>query len=234
LLAIEGTDLRQVREQRDRKGRAHTGNALEKHVAFAPDWRGFDEPFELIVDALEPLFEERDVRVDVLDDARTRHRKPDFLRRDHLHELPATRDIVLQGLGLLLFCSPRLRLHRFAEASEDARVDRIRLRENADRSGEVTDLSRVDDGHRDGQAGQCRRNGDLETAGRLHDDKLRLSLGEEFFELADSFLVVCKTLRFIGEPEGDVKVRFGHVDPDVKRRRQRRHELKTSADCPTL
>jgi len=55
LLAIEGTDLRQVREQRDRKGRAHTGNALEKHVAFAPDWRGFDEPFELFVDALEPL-----------------------------------------------------------------------------------------------------------------------------------------------------------------------------------
>jgi len=174
------------------------------------------------------------VRVNVLDDARTRHRTPDFLRRDHLHELPATRDKVLQGLGMLLLCSPRLRLHRFTEASKDARVDRIRLRENTDRSGEVTDLSRVDDGHRDGQAGQCRRNGDFKTASRLHDDKRRLYLGEKFFELADSFLIVCKTLRFFGEPEGDVEVRFGYVDPDVKRRRQRRHELKISADCPTL
>ena len=84
---------------------------------------------------------------------------------DHLDDLAAARHQLTQGLRLGIGNRSRRRLDRLGEMGDSCSIDPVGLGQFAGRAGEIADLARVDDSHRQARCGKRASDDGLIAAG---------------------------------------------------------------------
>ncbi len=180
---------------------------------------GVAEFGELVVEVLDPLFEEFDDLLDVAADAGPEGRfEMVFLLRDQIDQLSAASDEALQIplVFRLLFAEDEV-FGMLGIAGQEPGVEGIGLGEPAHAAGEIADARGKDDSDGIALLDQKVDERDMIGSGRFEDDLTllrRWQVGAKFLKPGrivgkafDGGVVGC----------GDIQVGFGDIDPEVKK-----------------
>lgn len=224
LLPRAAAQLRQVDDQLPRRLATDPRNTFEQILFLAPRRRLADQPVQVVVDRVQLLLQQRD---DLLDagthGVAVRLLEAVALGGDHLHQLRASRHVLLQNPGVFVGQIADRRLDHPRETRQHGRVDAVGLGEPAGGPGEVADLAWVD--HRDGQRGGEQRRDEraLVSAGGFEHDQLdRHALQRPDHRRVSRRIVgeACRHARVPRSPRhprlgGQVQVLLADVDPDA-------------------
>lgn len=108
----------------------------------------------------------------------------------------------------------RRRPHGLGEMRDHRGVDRVGLGQLADRFGELADLARVDDRHREAGLRQGHRDQAFVAAAGLHDDQNRRQRHKPPDQLAQPFAIAAAAERGTVGPDMHIHPRLRHVDAD--------------------
>src|SRR5262249_22503423 len=212
LLAVEGSKLRQLSNERVRDYRPDTGYRRDQVLFLAPGRRAAHGIVNIRVDARELTLERLQEPDDALLDARIGPFLALPLRSDHLNDLAPAGDKIGKLLGCLVGQRPWCDAGRFAEVGDHAGIDWVGLGALADSFRESPDLCRI--GDYDRQA--CRRegrNGDgLEAAGCLDDDEVGLQHFETRYEVVEPGTSARDSEKHTTWTHGNIEVALRNVD----------------------
>jgi hypothetical protein len=143
LPAVQSAELRQRQQQRPLRHRAEARHRAQQLLLLLEV--ASQEVIDVVLDALDLLIQPPDVLEQARPDVWPRLVEPCLLHRPHLDQLTTANQEVCSDLLFRLLLHEEPRLHRLSEVRDDLRIDLVRLRQDAERLAEVTNLSRVAD-----------------------------------------------------------------------------------------
>ena len=214
LFAIKGSELREFGEQGSAGDRTNAGRSAQQLLVLFPDRALLDGSVEILVGAMEFLFQPADVSVDALCDGLGGHRNPVVLGTDHLEDLSAARGEGSEFQSDRVGQGAQLWTNRLGEMSQDSGINAVGLGQFSGGFSEVSDLARIDHDHR--QFGTHQSLGDLAfiAAGGFQHDRCGLNLSQPFDQGLDAELVVSKRFFLACGADRDIELCFGHIDTD--------------------
>ena len=218
LASIQAAELRQFRQEGVTCNFANATNRLEKLILHAPCFVGLDRGSELRVDLGDLPIEYVDDGVNRALDFRQAGSMPSIqFGGAEIEELASPRDQGVEFSAVFVGEIACWRLNVVSEACQDASVNAVGFREDAQGEGVIARLSRIDQGN--GQFGlvQCDDEWDFIAAGGLDDNSGDVVFLQELHKACNAIDIVVKGFgagkREIGEVEG----LRGNIDaePDV-------------------
>ena len=215
LSTVQATEFRQFGQEGVACGWTDSLGGLQNLILAAPCVAGLNGPGELLVDFRQLPIEQFDNRVDgVLDFGEAGLMTAVGLRGAQLQQLPVSRDQGLEFSCVFIGKFAYGRLDVVSEASQNFRVDAIGLRENAQRTGVIADLTRVDEHNRQRGLVESQNQWNFVTAGSLDDDPGNRPFAKLFDEACDAIGTVGEAFGDGGREVGQIESLGGDVDAE--------------------
>ena len=214
LFAIQGSKLRQLGEQGAAGDRTDALSTAQQLVVLFPDRALLDGSVELLVGALEFLFQPADMGVDAFCDGLGGHRQPVVLGRNHLEDLSSSRGERSEFQSHYIGQGAQLWTNHLSEVRQDSGIDAVGLGQLSGGFSEVSDLAWVDHDHRQIGTHQSARDLAFIATGRFKHDQGGLDLSQPFDQGLDAGLVVGKRFFLTSGADRDIELCFGHIDAD--------------------
>ena len=216
LAPIQVAQLREIGDEREGRDIADAGHGLEQVVRRAPQRAGAEGVVQVALQLGQGLGQPAEVGGDAALHPRFACLLvPGGLGAQHLDQLAAAGDEFRQGLRLRGRQRASPRLHRLREPRDVAGVEGIGLGQLARRPREITDLSRVDHGHRQPGAPQRGGDGDLITAGGFQDHQRRGEAAQPRDELAQARVITRDAEALVGRTDVHIDMLLGDIDPHI-------------------
>ena len=171
-LSVEKTEFREFRQQRCDGDRSDTGSRLDDRALVFPFVIGFEQREDLLFNAFDLFVQQIDDLLHAFADGFGCERfPPAFLGGSQVDELTSACDELGEFLLFFMGIGKSSRSNVLPEPGDDLRIESIGLGQNAEASGEVAHLTRIDDSYE--MIGVCKfsNNASLIPAGGFHNDQ---------------------------------------------------------------
>src|ERR1700733_14315044 len=159
LPAVEAAQFGQLGDQGTGDPGPNPWNTDQEVLGLAPGRGSAHGNVDVVVDLFELGLQGGEHAIDALQGApHCEHAPAIALGADHLDELAPAGHQLTEQPGLRIGEGPGRRLHRLGEVGNDGGIQGIGLGQPCGGPGEVSDLSRIDHGHRQAGRGQTRRD----------------------------------------------------------------------------
>lgn len=214
-LPVEDPQLGKLGQQRGDGHRADARDTAEQVHFILPVIVGFKQVEDMFLDAFDLLVQQVDDLLDAFADCFKGDRfQAVFFGGSQFDELTSTDDELIE-FGLFFRCFfEGSRPDVLAEAGDDGSVEAIRLGKDAESSGEVTDLTRVDDGDVMADAYEFGDQSPLIPAGGFDHEQTCTLLRQLPEQLPQTFFVIGERELFLLGKKADVEGKLGNVDAD--------------------
>src|SRR5512143_201235 len=212
LFTVELAEFREISDQRAAGHRADTWSALKQVLFLLPNRALTDSLVQVLIDSLQFRLQPADVSVDTFFDAFGGTIEAVMLSTNHLNDLPPASNQRAQFQANLIGQRPDCGTYSFSEAGQYPGIDGIGLGQLSGGFGEVSNLARVNNHHRQFRTGQSTSDLAFDSAGGFQHDQGRLHLSQPFDQHLDTRFIVGKRVALSQRPHSHIQTRLGHVN----------------------
>src|SRR5215471_338703 len=217
LFTVELSEFWQLGQQRTANDGTDTRDSSQQVFVLLPDGTLTNGLIQIVVSSAQFRFQPADMSIDAFSDAFGSCTEPVSLCHNHVGDLSPASNESAQFHGDLIRQRAQCRAYGFTEAGQHQSIDAISFGQLAGGFGEISDLPRVNDHHRELSTGQSTSQWAFDSASGFQHDQC----GLEFFPTLDQSLdcdfVVSNRLALTRGTHCDIESCFGHVDTDKKR-----------------
>ena len=234
-LPVEKTQLREIGEHRKDDNLAETGNGDDDARFVFRRLVRFEKLGDLFFDVFDLLFQQGDHPLNaLLDRLGSQQLLSIRFGRSQVDQLAASGDQLLQFLLFLVVFGNRSGPDVLSEEGDDPCINAVGFGQDAEASGEIANLTWIDDGHEMTGVGEFSNDESLIRTGGFDDDQTRSRIGQPGDELTQPGRIVRDREWFCFGKNANVERVLGNVDTD-KRCNQTVHEnipvLQMRARC---
>jgi len=187
---------------------------LEQVVLGTPDRTLLNLIGQGLGDVVELALEPADVLLDALVEGPWGEAEPVFLRHQHFEQLAPSGEQGIEQLGSLVGQRPRRGAHPLGKQGQDRRIELIGLGELAGGAGEIPDLARIGDHHRQAGGSEPGDRGPLEAPGRFTHEQGGVQGTQAVHEGRHARLIVRHAPLLPARAQRDIEGALGYVEAD--------------------